>query len=278
MKNILVPVEEHTHIHSVLETALLLGRSFDSYVEGLAVSVNLPVAMPVDIAIGVPSALDPAVRREMAEASRQHFETVMKGRSVPHASLGASGLRFGWHDGELADDSFFGAYARVFDIAVVGRPSDKVNQPRLATVEAALFEGGRPVLVAPPTVPSTLGNTVVIAWNNSTETARAVAFAMPLLARAQRIIVLEVDGWGSPGPTGEELAKSLKRHGFNVETSIAPNPSGRPGEAVLSAAASLGCDLLIKGAYTQSRIRQMIFGGATSYILGHTSLPVLMAH
>lgn len=278
MKNILVPIEEHTFIYSVLETALLLGRAFDSYVEGLAISVNFPVAIPVDVAIGIPPALDPSMRREMAEASRQHFETFMKGRSIPPASLGSSGLHFGWHDGELADDNFFGAYARVFDIAVVGRPSDDVNQPRLATVEAALFESGRPVLVVPPTAPSTLGNTIVIAWNNSTETARSVAFAMPLLALAKRIVVLEIDGWGTPGPTGKELTRSLRRHGFDIEMIMAPNPSGKAGEAVLSAAASLGCDLLIKGAYTQSRIRQMIFGGATSHILGHTPIPVLMAH
>jgi nucleotide-binding universal stress UspA family protein len=57
-----------------------------------------------------------------------------------------------------------------------------------------------------------------------------------------------------------------------------PNTSGRAGETILAAAASLGCDLLIKGAYTQSRLRQMILGGATSHILAQSTLPVLMAH
>jgi nucleotide-binding universal stress UspA family protein len=50
------------------------------------------------------------------------------------------------------------------------------------------------------------------------------------------------------------------------------------GEAVLAHAKALGCDLLIKGAYTQSRLRQMIFGGTTRYILSNAELPVLMAH
>jgi nucleotide-binding universal stress UspA family protein len=36
--------------------------------------------------------------------------------------------------------------------------------------------------------------------------------------------------------------------------------------------------LLVKGAYTQSRLRQMIFGGATRHILAHATLPVLMAN
>ena len=43
-------------------------------------------------------------------------------------------------------------------------------------------------------------------------------------------------------------------------------------------AAELGCDLIVKGAYTQSRLRQMIFGGTTRHILTNANLPVLMAH
>jgi nucleotide-binding universal stress UspA family protein len=50
------------------------------------------------------------------------------------------------------------------------------------------------------------------------------------------------------------------------------------GEAILDRAKSLGCDLVVKGAYTQSRLRQMIFGGATRHILANATLPVLMAH
>ena len=57
-----------------------------------------------------------------------------------------------------------------------------------------------------------------------------------------------------------------------------PNLHGQAGEALLSAAVSLGCDLLVKGTYTQSRLRQFIFGGATSHILSHATVPVLMAH
>jgi nucleotide-binding universal stress UspA family protein len=50
------------------------------------------------------------------------------------------------------------------------------------------------------------------------------------------------------------------------------------GEVILAYAIELGCDLLIKSAYTQSRFRQMIFGGTTRYILSNAELPVLMAH
>ena len=66
-------------------------------------------------------------------------------------------------------------------------------------------------------------------------------------------------------------------HGVNADAMVAADPSNRPGEVILAEAAALGCDLLVKGAYTQSRLRQMFFGG-TSHILGNTTIPVLMAH
>jgi nucleotide-binding universal stress UspA family protein len=278
MRSILVPVEEHHLIKPVLETALLLGRALDGCLEGMAITPNLPPYIASDLAIGDISFLDPEVRQQRAEASRRLFETFMTAHGVPSSDTEPSGLGFGWHKGDLAEDDFVGHYARAFDITVLGRPSDEPNQPRPPTVEAALFESGRPVLLVPPTPPSTLGTTVVIAWNRSTETARTIGFAMPLLARAQRIVVIEFEDWGVSGPSMQDLSHTLARNGLPVETRTIPNPHGHAGEAILSAAASLGCDLLVKGAYTQSRLRQFIFGGATSHILSNTTVPVLMAH
>jgi nucleotide-binding universal stress UspA family protein len=278
MKSILVPVEEHRFIQPVLETALLLGRALDGYLEGMAITPDLPPYIASDITIGDISFLDPEVRRQRAEGSRCLFETFMTAQGVPRSDTGPSGLCFGWHGGDLAEDAFVGHYARAFDITVLGRPSDQPNHPRPPTVEAVLFESGRPVLLVPATAPGTLGTTVVIAWNRSTETARTVALAMPLLARAQRIVVVDFEDWGVSGPSTRDLSRTLTRNGLSVETRSLPNPHGHAGEAILSAAVSLGCDLLIKGAYTQSRLRQFIFGGATSHILANTTVPALMAH
>jgi nucleotide-binding universal stress UspA family protein len=278
MKSILVPVEEHRLIQPVLETALLLGRALDGYLEGMAITPNLPPYIASDIAVGDLSFLDPEMQRQRAEASRRLFETFMTTHGVPRTDTGPSGLCFGWRGGDLAEDDFVGHYARAFDLTVLGQPSDQANQPRPSTVEAALFESGRPILLVPATVPTSLGTTVVIAWNRSTETARTVALAMPLLARAQRIVVVDFEDWGVSGPSAQDLSRTLTRNGLSVETRSLPNPHGHAGEAILSATVSLGGDLLVKGAYTQSRLRQFIFGGATSHILLNTTIPVLMAH
>src|SRR4051794_25841287 len=172
MKSILVPVEEHVLIHSVLETALRLGRALDGYLEGLAITPNMPPYIASDIAVGDLSFLDPEVRRERATASRRLFETFMAAQKVPRFDPDSTGLSFGWRRSALEEDDFVGSYGRAFDIIVLGRPSAHPTPPRRPAIEAALFEGGRPVLLVPPGPPATLGTTVVIAWNRSTETAR----------------------------------------------------------------------------------------------------------
>ena len=90
--------------------------------------------------------------------------------------------------------------------------------------------------------------------------------------------MLTVKGGTVPGPSGEQLATHLQRNGIRSET-MTVTPDGRStGEAILAHAKSLGCDLIVKGAYTQSRLRQLIFGGATRHLLANSTLPILMAH
>jgi nucleotide-binding universal stress UspA family protein len=118
----------------------------------------------------------------------------------------------------------------------------------------------------------------MIAWNRSTEQARATAFAMPLLRLAERITILTVEGATVAGPSGQELARSLAMNGIAAEPITMATGKVSAGETILRKAAELGCDLIVKGAYTQSRLRQLIFGGTTRHILAHANIPVLMAH
>jgi len=206
------------------------------------------------------------------------FETFMQTHGVPQQGQGATGPSYGWTEADTARDAFVGSYGRVFDVTVFGRPGSYPAGSSMAAVEAALFESGRPILIAPPTPPTQLGENIVIAWNRSTETARVTAFAMPLLHRARKVTVLTVAGGMVPGPEGPELARYLQRNGIAADAVNVDASNKSAGEMMLQKSIELGCDLLIKGAYTQSRLRQMIFGGATSHILAKTTLPVFMAH
>ena len=146
-------------------------------------------------------------------------------------------------------------------------------------LESGLFESGRPILLSPPSPPKQIATNVLIAWNGSTEQTRAIAFAMPLLQQAERVKVLTIPGGaGVPGPSGEQLTRSLERNGIPA-TPLTVELDGRStGETILATAASQDCDLLVKGAYTQSRLRELIFGGATRHILANATLPVFLAH
>jgi nucleotide-binding universal stress UspA family protein len=213
-----------------------------------------------------------------AEESQKLFEDGMAARGVAAVASGQSGPVYGWCDRPLSGDSFAGSRGRVFDVTVVGRPGTTATSPHMSTLETALFESGRPILIAPPKAPERLGEIVTIAWNGSTETARAVAFAMPVLKRAGRVVVLVIEGVGVPGPSGEDVARYIQRHEVQCQTITVARGSRAAGAAMLEEAVAAGSDLLIKGAYTQSRLRQMIFGGATSHILSAAELPVFFAH
>jgi nucleotide-binding universal stress UspA family protein len=277
-KTILVPVEQHDLMNSTLSAALLLARKFDSYIEGFA----LRVAMPSAFALGDVGPLPiPALEQEIADnekRSRSLFEGFMQERGVPLAA-DSKAPSSGWFENAPEGDHFVGSHGRVFDIVVLGKPGRDPKGPRMTTLEAGLFESGRPVLIAPASPPPQIGADVLIAWNCSTEQTRTVAFAMPILQRANRVIVLTVEGGAAvPGPTGQQLCRYLQLNGVPAKPLTVGLDGRVTGEAILAHAKALGCDLVIKGAYTQSRLRQMIFGGTTRHILSNTELPVLMAH
>ena len=271
MRTILVPVEPHDLILSVLETARVLAQRFDARIEGFAARSILTGFAVGDIAILTKPELDHA---ELVRHARRVFEDHMLSRGVPRDGSGPS---FAWRGDAPPGDGFVGSYGRAFDVIVVGRPGTAGTSPRMSLVEAALFESGRPILVAPPEPPRSFGDAIAVAWNGSTETASTVALAMPLLRRAARVVVLGIQGWGE-APGAEQLARHLERNGIRVETDVTSAGGRNIGEAILARTAALGCDLLVKGAYTQSRLRQMVFGGATIHIMTRTTLPVFMAH
>ena len=216
---------------------------------------------------------------EEAKKTKAMFEAFMQEQGVPRSSQAASGLSFSWLDDAPEGEDIVGSYGRVFDLIVLSRPDATSLGLHHRALESGLFESGRPILLSPPSPPKQIATNVLIAWNGSTEQTRAIAFAMPLLQQAERVKVLTIPGGaGVPGPSGEQLTWSLQRNGIPA-TPLTVELDGRStGETILATAASQDCDLLIKGAYTQSRLRELIFGGATRHILANATLPVFLAH
>ena len=281
MKTILVPFYDDDIAQAALGASWLVAERFSSYVEALF------VMRPPQIFDGEGIALAGSYmtqlkdeERRLAESARKRFQSVIDSRGVELAEVStpADGLTAGWRETEGLEGQVVGDYGRLFDLIVIGR---NFGQPWIdwsVMCEAALFETGRPVLVVGAEIPSTIGDRIVIAWNGSTETARCIAFSMPFLERASSVVVLSVEGWQVPGPSGDQVTAHLQRNGIKATSSTVASGSRTVGEAILDETKSLNADLIVKGAYTHSRLRQLVFGGATRHLLTNTPIPLFMAH
>ena len=142
---------------------------------------------------------------------------------------------------------------------------------------------GRPILVIPYIGRfDTFGTNILVGWNNSREAARAMNDAIPLLAKAASVTILEANPIGrkpaSDDATSADITRHLARHGISAKTARTSTDRMSASDALLSYAADVSADLLVVGGYGHSRLRELILGGVTRELLQHMTLPVLMAH
>src|SRR3954465_9221981 len=205
MKTILVPMEPHDGMTSVLETALLLARKCDSYIEGFPLRFGISEFVAVDPAGSIPLESYRQESIEEAAQARKMFDAFMTERGIARAGAAPKGLSCAWLDDAPGGEGFVGSYGRVFDGTVLGRPDANTIGLHNRAIESGLFESGKPILLSPPVPPKQIATNVMVHWNSSTEQSRATAFAMPLLLAAERVTVLTVSGGQAvPGPTSEQ--------------------------------------------------------------------------
>lgn len=281
MKTFLVPTEQSPVMGPALDTALLLARKLSGAIEGFPLRPAVTDMVAMDPDAGMTMVAIKENETDMLRQAEELFRDFMARNRVPQRTDSATPPQtacWSWYGDAPGGHEFVGSYGRVFDLIVLGRPGEEWQSPSMVTLESALFESGRPLIIAPPVPPRSIATNILIAWNRSTEQARATAFAMPLLRLAERVTILTVEGATVPGPGGADLARALALNGIAAEPITMAAGKKSAGEIILAKAVELGCDLIVKGAYTQSRLREMIFGGTTRHILTRAEVPVLMAH
>ena len=254
---------------SAFDLAAKIARTFDARLVGLEPPSYGVMSMAwADAGMGAPiggGLAEDAEERQRVAAVKQAFDQR------------AAGLSAEWRSADDSGPTAIGTIGRAYDLIVMPQPGPLPKMPD-SVFETALFDSGRPVLVVPPKFGGMVGKRILFAWNGSTESARAISLAMPVMGDADAIEVLSVEGAMVPGPTAAEIAESLRSHGWNV-TSQHVKPGNRSaGQAIFDRAVALGSDLIVKGAYTQSRLRQMIFGGVTRHLILSSPLPVLFSY
>jgi nucleotide-binding universal stress UspA family protein len=175
-----------------------------------------------------------------------------------------------------------GVHAYYADLVVIARPesaSETAGPPGLA--ESLVLSSGRPIIMFPPLGTVSKVRRILVAWNATRESIRAVADALALLAKAEAVEVLVVDHQRHPaghGPEpGADIARHLARHGAKVEVRRLSSGGKDVGQLLLSQATDFGADLLVMGAYGHSHLREWMFGGVTRTVLYEAGLPVLMS-
>ncbi|WP_026380374.1 universal stress protein [Afifella pfennigii] len=167
------------------------------------------------------------------------------------------------------------------DLVVASQASDDL--PSYYRPEDIVLGAGRPVLVVPTAGNfGEIGNNVLIAWNGSREAARAAFDTLPLIQKGAKVQILSVNaGHKEPGHglvPGDALARTLARHGLNVEAMTSRPDRTSVGGEILNRASDLGSDLIVMGCYGHSRLRETVFGGATQSIVDQMTVPILMSH
>ena len=174
--------------------------------------------------------------------------------------------------------------SRVADLVVIGRTNLNEKSPIVAPdfPEYVMMNAGRPVLIIPQEYDKdVVGKRVMLCWNASRESIRAVADAIPILRRADlvQIVMYNIDDEPDVNAelAGSDIALYLARHGINVEV-LPPQKSKRIGDALLVFAREQSTDLLVMGGYGHTRFREFLLGGVTRTVLAESDIPILMSH
>ncbi len=283
IRTIMVPVRGDGKGTGVMDHACAVGRLFDAHIDVIHARARPQDMMPYGVLMTA------AMKQTILDASnaqaeteedriRQMFDEYCETAGltlVDTATADGSGNSVSWREitGKQAD--IIGVHGRLADLIVVPKPDADLGHN---TLEAALMSTGTRTLMCPDKPVEIIGERIALAWNGTAEAARVAKASLPFLKEASTVSIVTNDAEGkSTGLGTVDLQTMLGRHGVGSEVHVFSG-SDNIGKRILDSANSVQADLLIMGAYSHSRRREMVLGGATHEITEQTQLPVLMLH
>ena len=284
LRSILVPVRGDGMGEGVLDHALCLAKHHKAHLEVLHCRPKPEDMIPYGVPI--PASLRNSLvasARGLADEEegqvRKLFDDYCARRGVvevddfpwPEDQVSAT-----WREATGKQANVIGVRGRLVDLIAVAKP-DRVQNLGLNSLQAALLESGKLVLMCPPQACSSLGEKVAIAWNGSGEAARAITAALPILKKAQEVVLMAPAGKNLP-VTDREAKIYLESHGVTCALRSFEAKTSAVAQILIDNAKEAGADCLLMGAYGQSRQRELIMGGVTQYVVDHADLPILFMH
>ena len=287
-RRLLLPLTGTEAGEAALATALMVARIWNAHVHCLHVRVDARDVAPL-AGEGLSGAM---IEEMMAATERESGERAARVRALferftdaaggvtlamsAETALKAEGPTLSFESIAGREEDIVAQQSRLYDMAVVPHPEVEEDVSSSDALHAVLFDSGRPVLIAPRVAPDAIGTRVCHAWNGTAESAAALAAALPWLHRAQAVQILYSDEYQRRGPPVEGVLAYLRWHEIRAEAHLFKPITREVGAGLLGAARDFGADLLTMGAYSHSRLRQLILGGVTRHVLENADIPVLM--
>lgn len=280
-KTILLHCNDEQRFPGMLAAATSIAQANASHLIGLAIMP--PIIIVPGSEAGAGTVIEDHREQYKPHLAKMH-ETFQA--ATRDAKVDAEWLEI---DGE--DENPFGdvariavAHARSADLVVssAANPSWQLSG-YLDVGEALVMDSGRPVLMLPRTPPREPGGKrIMLAWNASREASRAVFDALPLLQKANKVLVAQFSESARARDVhrlpDNYICKTLARHGVNCEMLPPAEAQSGIGVELMQAAERCGADMMVMGCYGHSRMRELFLGGASRHILQHMHIPVLMSH
>lgn len=285
IRSILVPTNGAEAGRPALEAALSVAREIKAHVDVLHVRPDPRDAVPI-LGEGVSGALIEEIMdvadkesHDRSARARAMFDACANKYALPPASSPSPGqASVSWLEETGREDEVVTVRGRMTDLIALSRPTPETDIAATMTLNAALFDTGRPVLVAPPGFSGgPIGTRIAISWNGSAEASRSIASAIPVIEKAKEVVILTAVGETPQAPAVPDMINYLAWHGVRASAHNLPSVNKIVGEVLLRDCAEIGADLLVMGAYTRNRLRQMILGGVTRHVLESATLPLWMA-
>lgn len=258
---------------ATLDLTMTVGKHFGVDPEVMHVRADPASAVPL-----VGEGMSGAMVEEMLGAAEKHGLELSRALRIKFdEACQRHGAAASWREEIGREDDVVASAGRLSDLVILARPLPNRDLPSPLTVNAAILDTGRPLLLAPAKPPAKTGGHIAVFWNGSPQAARAVHFALPFLKKADRVSVLAAREEETPTP-GEGLVAYLAKHGITAGFRIfaAGGPGSDVGRGLLAEAEKDAADLVVMGAFTHSRLRQLILGGVTRLVLNTATLPVLL--
>ena len=275
MRNILLPFEYIETIPHLLDCAVSLAKKYNSSVSGVAIHQRIDSFIAQEGSIVFDSLHHDENKEEATKYKERFIDHI---NTLKKSDSDLSDLKYKWLSEELENQKYLGDLSRVYNVVIISRPYQELQSASLSSIQTILFDGGRPVMLIPMNKQIDIGREVVISWNCTTESSRAVFAALPILKKANNVTILTVEKVITDGPSGEQVSELLASHGIDAKPVTISGDEKKIGDAILDFSKSIDADLIVKGAYTQSRLREIIFGGATRHLMLHSEIPIYLVN